>query len=114
MDPLPLTKVETITKGIEVPAEVKRPLLFGECVKRQLLFEECVKRQLSDNFSHLQDERSKRLFSTAVGGTVFKKYKLLIMCKSFLPYPYYKSNWHQTVISSISEEKEKVFKVLPR
>lgn len=93
----PLTKVEQLTKGIEVPKEVKRKLLFSECIQKQL----------SDNFKQLKDDRSKQIFTKVVNGRILKKYRLLNMSTSFLPYKYYHSNISRKPLYLAYERKNK-------
>ena len=47
-----------MTEGINIPVEVKR----------KLLFEECIQTQLTENFKTLKDDRSTQLFTKAIGG----------------------------------------------
>lgn len=81
-DLTPLSKINKMTEGLQVSTEFKKKLLFGEVLSEQL----------SDNFAKIKDEHSKQIFVKAIGGEKLKKYKLLNLAKSFLPYKIYHSN----------------------
>ena len=59
----PSKKVKEIIKGVKVTEEIKKRLLFGECLQHQL----------THNFKKLRNKKSKQVFTKAVAGKILKK-----------------------------------------
>lgn len=76
----PLSRVNEMTKGINIPQEVKKRLLLGEALQDQI----------SDSLSSSSGSKEKQTVAKLISGKVLKKYKLVGKAKKIVSYKLHK------------------------